>query len=276
MPAGALLPRPFRIDRLRRETKGVFTLELVPADGGESPPFSAGQFNMLYVFGVGEVAISISGDPGEPARLVHTIRSVGAVTRALAGLRRGDVVGLRGPFGSDWGVKQSEGGDLLLIAGGTGLASLRPVLYEALRERSRFGRVTLLYGARTPAEVLYAKELSRFKSRFGLDLEVTVDVATGGWRGHVGLLTSLISRATFDPATTVAMMCGPEVLTRLAVQDLRERGLAAERIRLSLERNMKCAMGHCGHCQFGPEFICKDGPVLPYSRIAHWFGRPEI
>jgi len=276
-PIGVLLPRPFRIERRRRETKGTFTLELVPADGGGALHFAAGQFNMIYVFGVGEVAISISGNPAKPETLVHTVRSVGAVTSALTGLSRGDVVGVRGPFGSGWDVNQAAGADLLIIAGGTGLPPLRPVLYEVLRERSRFGRVVLLYGARTPADVVYAKDLARWsRSRSGLDVEVTVDVATGAWRGHVGFVTSLIPRAAFDPANTLAMVCGPEVLMRFAVQDLLERGVPAERIRLSLERNMKCALGHCGHCQLGPEFICKDGSVLSYSRIAHWFGRPEI
>ena len=275
-PMGVWLPRPFRIERVRRETKGTFTLELVPADGG-ALHFAAGQFNMIYVFGVGEVAISISGDPARPERLVHTIRSVGAVTNAIAGLRRGDVLGVRGPFGNGWGMKQAAGADLLVIAGGTGLAPLRPVLYEVLREPSLFRRVVLLYGARTPAEVLYAKELARWgRSGSALEVNVTVDVATGAWRGHVGFVTSLIPRAAFDPANTLALVCGPEVLMRFAVQDLLERGVPAERIRLSLERNMKCALGHCGHCQLGPEFICKDGPVLSYSRIAHWFGRPEI
>lgn len=274
--AGVLLPRPFRIERVRRDTKDTFTLELAPADGGSALEFTAGQFNMIYVFGVGEVPISISGDPGKPARLVHTIRAVGTVTRALARLGRGGILGVRGPFGSDWGVKEAAGSDLILVAGGIGLAPLRPVLYELLAHRTRFGRVVLLYGARTPADALYAKELERWRSRFDLEVEVTVDVATGGWRGNVGLVTSLIPRAPLDPANTVAMVCGPEVMMRFVVQDLRERGVPAERIRLSMERNMKCAIGHCGHCQFGPEFICKDGPVLRYSRIQYWFGKPEI
>jgi NAD(P)H-flavin reductase len=274
--AGSLLPRPFRIERVRRETKDTFTLTLAPGEGGKRVDFAAGQFNMLYVFGVGEVPISISGDPARPEALQHTIRAVGAVTCALGRLRRGDVVGLRGPFGSGWGVEQAAGADLVLVAGGIGLAPLRPVIYRLLAERTRFGRVILLYGARTPADVLFAKELPRWRARFDLEVEVTVDVAGGDWRGNVGLVTSLIPRAPFDATSAMALICGPEVMMRFVVQDLLARGLSPERIRLSLERNMKCAIGHCGHCQFGPEFICKDGPVLAYSRIAPWFGKPEI
>jgi NAD(P)H-flavin reductase len=262
-----MAPRPFRIARRSRETKDVFTLELE----SEVPmSFRPGQFNMLYAFGVGESAISISGSPEHPSRLVHTVRAVGEVTSALARLKRGDTVGIRGPFGSGWPLDEARGNDVLLVAGGIGLAPLRPALYHLLAERGRYGRVILLYGARTPGDLLYASELEQWRGRFDLEIEVTVDVGLGDWRGNVGLVTSLIPRAPFDPRQTVAFVCGPEVMMRFVVTALEDAGVAAGDVYLSMERNMKCALGFCGHCQLGPLFVCKDGPVLSQRVLAPW------
>jgi len=262
-----MIPRPFRLEGLRRENEDTFTLELTPADGGETPSFEAGQFNMVYLFGVGEVPISISGDPTAGGPVLHTIRAVGAVTQGLCGLEKGQIVGLRGPFGSAWPVKASTGSDVVLVAGGIGLAPLRPAIYQILAERHRYGRIVILYGARSQSDLLYPKELESWRGRFDLDVQVTVDHGTAGWRGHVGVVTQLIRRVFFDAANTVAMTCGPEVMMRFVVRGLEERGVRRDNVWVSLERNMKCAVGFCGHCQFGPTFICKDGAVYPLERV---------
>jgi NAD(P)H-flavin reductase len=245
----------------------VRTLALEPLDQ-PLQPFAPGQFNMMYVFGVGEVPISVSGDLPTDGLIKHTVRSVGQISRAITETRKGDVLGLRGPFGRGWPVAQAAGKDVVLIAGGVGLAPLRPAVLQLLADRKRYGQVSLLYGGRTPGDLLFQRELQRWRSRFDIEVEVTVDAGTEGWRGTVGVVTGLLGRAPFDPANTTALICGPEVMMRFAVNGLIDRGVSASSIHLSMERNMKCAVGFCGHCQFGTEFICKDGPVFPYAEIA--------
>lgn len=271
-----MLPVPHRIVRMRRETHDVFTLELAPLDGAPPMRFQPGQFNMLYVFGVGESAISVSGDPANAKSLVHTVRAVGTVTNAMSKLKRGDVLGVRGPFGAPWPVAEAIGKDVVLIAGGIGLAPLRPVMNHMLANRKNYGRVVLLYGARTPADLLFERELESWRGRFDLSVEATLDSASPDWRGHVGVVTTLIGRSQFDPLDSIAMMCGPEVMMRFSIQELQKRGLSVEQIYVSMERNMKCAIGFCGHCQYGPAFVCKDGPVFRYDRIERLFKLREI
>jgi NAD(P)H-flavin reductase len=274
--ADPMVPVPHRVLRLSRETSDTFTLELQPGKGGQPFAFAPGQFNMLYVFGVGEVPISICGDPDDPRLLRHTTREVGPVTRAMRQLRPGDMLGVRGPFGSRWPVEEAWGSDVVIVAGGIGLAPLRPALYHILSRRERYGRVVLLYGARTPADILYRRELEHWRARFDLEIYATVDRAMSGWRGNVGVVTSLIGRAPFDRLNTIALVCGPELMMRFTVAELLKRGVRADAIHVSMERNMKCAVGFCGHCQWGPAFICKDGPVFRFDRIADWFPRWEI
>jgi NAD(P)H-flavin reductase len=262
-----MVPRIFQVRRIRRELHDTWTLELDPADGSLMAPISAGQFNMLYLFGIGEIPISFSGHPLRSGPLVHTIRAVGAVSRALCSLKRGSTVGVRGPFGAAWPLAECEGRDVILVAGGIGLAPIRPAVYHLLSRRKKYGRIALLLGARSPQELLYARELERWRGRFDLEVLVTVDSAIGDWQGDVGVVTTLIPRAAVDPSRAVALVCGPEVMMRFAVTALLARGIAGENIHLSMERNMKCAVGVCGHCQFGPTFVCKDGPVFRYTRI---------
>jgi NAD(P)H-flavin reductase len=237
---------------------------------------------MLYVFGVGEAAISLSGDAQERGLLVHTIRAVGTVTDALVGLKRGATVGVRGPYGSAWPLAEAEGHDLVIVAGGIGLAPLRPVVRHALRHRDRYRRVALLVGARTPDDVLYPDELERWREG-GLEVLLTVDRAPPSWGGEetlvprdIGVVTALLPKVEYDPARTFSMICGPEVMMRFAVRELLGRGLPPARLFLSMERNMRCAVAQCGHCQYGPMFVCKDGPVLAYDRIAFLFGKREV
>ncbi len=271
-----MLPEPFRIERILKETGDTFTFELEPANGAAGAAFSAGQFNMLYIFGIGEVPISISGDPGKSGRMVHTIRAVGAVTKVMRALKRGSVIGLRGPYGKGWPIEESRGNDIIIIGGGIGLAPLRPALYRLISEREKYGRVILLYGTRTPADILFHNELERWRGRLDLDVEVTVDRANISWRGHVGVVTTLIPKASFDPLQTTAFICGPEIMMRFTVLELERRGIPSENIYLSLERSMKCGIGLCGHCQLGPYFICKDGPVFCYNKVKSLIALREI
>jgi NAD(P)H-flavin reductase len=264
-PQPYMTPAIARVAAVHRETADSWTLALDPPAGQGAWVYRAGQFNMLYAFGVGEVPISISGSAPRQGTLLHTVRSVGTVSSALTRLKRGDAVGVRGPYGNAWPVEEAAGSDVLIAAGGLGLAPVRPVLRALLAGRERYGKLTLLYGARRPEEILYRREIEAWRGR--LDVEVTVDRATAAWRGHVGVVTTLVRRASFDPQNAVAMLCGPEVMMRFTVAALRDAGLADGRMYLSMERNMKCALGHCGHCQFGADFVCKDGPVLRYDRI---------
>ena len=271
-----MLPWPFQIRRVKRETEDTFTLELQPLGDLEEFPFQPGQFNMVYVYGVGEIPISISGDPTNSRVLVHTTRAVGTVTKAMDKLRRGDTLGIRGPYGKPWPIEQANGQDVVFVAGGIGLAPLRPALYEVVSQRERYGKVVLLYGTRTPADVLFREELEHWRARFDLEIYVTVDRAMSGWKGNVGVVTNLISRAPFDPRNTLAFVCGPEIMMRFTAMELHKRGVETEHIFVSLERNMKCAIGLCGHCQFGPVFVCKDGPVFPYNVIKDMLVKWEI
>jgi NAD(P)H-flavin reductase len=269
-----MLPRMARVDRVRREGADVWTIEIACDDAGFA--FAPGQFNMLYAFGVGEIAISISGDPATPQRLVHTIRAVGRVSEALTRLRAGDIVGIRGPFGRGWPVEEAYGSDIVVVAGGLGLAPLRPAIHHVLNERQRYGRFVLLYGTRSPDDILFPRELERWRGRLDVDLGVTVDHAGGDWRGNVGVVTTLIPRRKFEPEQTIALVCGPEIMMRFAITALTNAGLPERSIYLSMERNMKCALGFCGHCQFGGSFICKDGPVYSYDQVRHLIDRAEI
>ncbi|HVU13040.1 MAG TPA: FAD/NAD(P)-binding protein [Phototrophicaceae bacterium] len=207
---------------------------------------------------------------------MHTTRAVGTVSRAMSKLKVDDVLGVRGPFGTGWPVNDVHGKDVVIIAGGIGLAPLRPAMYHIMAKRENYGRVVLLYGARTARDVLYGKQLQQWRAHFDLDVYVTVDRGTDSWRGSVGLVTSLIGRAPFDPLNTAAMVCGPEVMMRFTTLGLEKRGVSAENIYVSLERNMKCGVGLCGHCQLGAAFICKDGPVFPYSRMKYLLSKWEV
>ncbi|MBI5709695.1 MAG: FAD/NAD(P)-binding protein [Candidatus Eisenbacteria bacterium] len=277
-PAGGdpMRPAPFRVARRVVETHDVFTLWLEPVGGPGGFSSQPGQFDMLYAFGAGEVPVSLSGPPGPVKQVVHTIRAVGPVTQSLQRLKRGDVVGLRGPFGSAWPVSLAEGSDVVLVAGGIGLAPLRPALYHVLSQRERYGRIVLLYGARTPRDILFAREIETWRGRFDADVEVVVDRAAPGWHGLVGVVTTLVPRAHFDPHNAVAFVCGPELMMTFTVRALAHHGVVPARTWVSLERNMKCAVGFCGHCQLGPTFICRDGPVYRWDRVAPLLGVREL
>ena len=275
MTATEMLPRRFRVTSARRDTRDTHTLELVALDGA-AVAFEPGQFTMLLAFGVGEVPISISGDPARPEVLQHTIRDVGSVSHALAEAEPGAVLGVRGAFGTGWQIGRGRGGDLVVVAGGIGLAPLRPAILQAVATRGDFRRVLLLYGARNPGEILFARDLRGWARYDDVDVQVIVDNGPPGWAGQVGLVTQLIERADFDPGDALALVCGPEVMMRHSARALVGRGLPPERVRLSMERNMKCGIGLCGHCQLREFFCCVDGPVLGYDRLEQLMARAEV
>ena len=274
--AEPLAPVPYRVRTRSAETSDTATLVLEPMAGRSIPAFAPGQFNMLYAFGLGEVAISISGDPGVRRDLTHTIRCVGKISTALSQTGPGSVVGVRGPYGSGWPLAVAEKKDLLVLAGGLGLAPLRPVLYEILAHRERYGRVEIIYGARTPRDLLYYPEIQSWRMRGDWRFQVTVDAAGRDWYGDVGVVTTRLPDTRLDPANTIAFVCGPEIMMRVSVRALVDKGVADSSIYLSMERNMKCAVAFCGHCQLGPTFICRDGPVLNYRDLRPWMAVKEV
>ncbi|MGZ5441203.1 MAG: FAD/NAD(P)-binding protein [Thermoanaerobaculia bacterium] len=273
LAADAMVPRVAIVDEVRRETHDVRTYTL--REQASPRRFLPGQFNMLYLPSFGEVAISISSDATQEGTYAHTIRAAGSVTRAIATLGRGAALGIRGPYGSAWPIASAAGRDLLLVAGGIGLAPLRPVIYHVLHHRSEFRNVTLLVGARTPADLLFTSELPQWQN-LGIDVHVTVDRADDKWKGSVGVVPLLFYRLRLEPRETTVFTCGPEVMMHFVTYEALARRVPKEAIWLSLERNMKCAIGLCGHCQYGPIFVCRDGPVLNFARIERFFNREEF
>jgi NAD(P)H-flavin reductase len=257
-----------RVVDIQRETESIatYSLEFGDADVGARYQFRPGQFNMLYLPGIGEAAISISSDACRPRPLLHTVRAVGNVTRAMNRLNPGDQLLVRGPFGSCWPVDASRGCDVVIAGGGVGLAPLRPMIYHVINHRNAFGIVWLLYGARTPSDLLYASEYDSWRAA-GIDVRVTVDIGDESWRGPIGVVPTLFERLRLDAARTRVMTCGPEVMMRFVIREALAQGVAEDHIHLTLERNMNCALGFCGHCQLGPAFVCKDGPVFAYNQM---------
>ena len=273
-----LAPLPFRLVDVRREIEGCATL-IVEPESDEAKRlclFKPGQFHMLYNFGQNEVPISISGDPDNSTRLFFTIMGVGAASRALVAMQPGMQIGLRGPFGSAWPMEKAVGKDVMIIAGGLGLAPVRPAIYSILNRRDLYNRVMLLYGTRRPETILYHEQLKSWTKSMAMNVGITVDAADKYWTGNVGLVTDLIKSANFSPTRTIAMTCGPEIMMRFVAYALMDKGMPAENIYVSMERNMKCAVGMCGRCQYGPYFSCKDGPVFSFDVVEHLFKVREV
>lgn len=260
---GAMVPVPYRVASRVVENADSVTLHLEPVAATVHNALP-GEFMMLYAFGVGEVAISTSGINAD-GTLTHTIRSVGAVSAALCAAEPGTTLGVRGPFGTTWGLAEAAGRDLVIVAGGVGLAPLRPVVLGALAARDRYGRVILIAGARSTRDFLYTAELADWQADSRLEAHVTVDVPIQGWVGETGFVTEPLRRLSLQPDRTTAFLCGPEPMMRFGAQALLAKGLAERDIRVSLERNMQCGIGWCGHCQLGPLLLCRDGPVVGYD-----------
>lgn len=270
--AGVMVPQPFRVTARERDNADTFTLSFAPLHG-ETPPIAPGQFMMVYVFGIGEIPISVSGVT-QSGEVVLTVRSVGAVSAALCGSKPGDVLGMRGALGNSWPIEAASGCDVVVVAGGIGLAPLRMLIRHVVANRDEYGSFSVLYGARTPADLLYLDELDSWGR--DADVAVTVDTADSGWHGQVGVVPKLVSGAHFYSENTHAFTCGPEVMMDFTVQALLNRGVPEQRIHLSMERHMDCGVGLCGHCQLGPTLICRDGAVYNWAQIGHLMGVREL
>ena len=263
---GPFVPSRYRVVDRKTETFDITTLWLEPVDQ-PIDAFKAGQFNMLTAFGVGEIAISISSAPGAPGAIEHTVRDVGAVSHALSQSAVGDIVGVRGPFGTDWGLESLDGVDVVVVVGGIGLAPLRGAMRILAENKSPERTVALRVGARLPDQIVFPDEIARW-GEMGIDVAVTVDVADAGWTGNVGVVTQILAELPFDGKRAIALVCGPEIMMRFSARSLVDLGVAPENIRVSLERNMQCGIAMCGHCQLGPYLLCRDGPVVPYAPLA--------
>jgi NAD(P)H-flavin reductase len=270
-----MLPYTATVRAIRPEAYGISTFALEYNDAGVPAGFAPGQFNMIHLPGFGEVAISICSDPNTPRLMEHTVRYAGSVTRAIGRLRVGDTVGMRGPYGTPWPMPLAEGKDLMLVSGGIGLAPLRPVILEVLHRRGSFGRVLLLYGGRTPQDLLYTCEFERWQDG-GIEMHVSVDRADETWKGQVGVIPMAFYRTRLDHRNTLVFSCGPEIMMRFVIYEAMARRVPKDAIYVSMERNMKCAIGFCGHCQLGPVFICKQGPIFRFSQVEPFFGREEF
>jgi NAD(P)H-flavin reductase len=272
-----LVPYWAQVKEIISETDDTSTiwLELSDEDIQNTYKFAAGQFNMLYLPGYGEAAISISSDPHKPDQIGYTVRFVGNVTHAISRLRVGQTIGLRGPFGTAWPIEAYKGYDVAIAAGGIGLAPLRPVIYELIKHRQDYGNVVILYGARTPSDLLYTEEYATWEEH-DIEVLVTVDRADERWQGQVGVVPMLFYRCRFDNQKTIVFSCGPEIMMRFVVYEGLARRISPQQIYLSMERNMKCGQGFCGHCQYGPYFICKDGPVYRFDQLEPYFNLEDL
>ena len=265
------------VDKVR-ETEGIHTYRLRIDDEAERRRyrFAAGQFNMVYLFGVGEVAISIVSDPDEPELLGHTIRAVGRVTNGIARLQAGGALGIRGPFGQGWPLGEARGRDIVIVTGGLGCAPVVGAIDYIFRRRGQYGSVKILHGVKTPEDLVFRERFDVWRKQPNTEVLLTSDHPGKVWHHHVGVVTELFEQVSMDPAKTMVLMCGPEIMMRLGVPILLRRGIPDTAVYVSLERHMECGIGLCGHCQMGPYILCKDGPVMRYDRVASWLGRAGV
>lgn len=262
----------------RRESPDIYTFRLRLADPQvrRAYRFSGGQFNMVSVFGVGEVPISIVSDPEEPEALDHTIRIAGRVTNAMARLGPGEALGIRGPYGRGWPLDEAKGKDVVVVTGGLGCAPVVGAIEYIFRRRDAYGPVRILHGVKTPKDLLYRERFDAWRRQPNTEVYLTSDQPDKTWRYHIGVVTELFEQVRLDPSNSIVMMCGPEIMMRLGVPVLMQRGMPSRAIYVSLERHMECGIGLCGHCQMGPFFLCKDGPVMRYDLVAPWLGRTGV
>ncbi len=272
----AYLPHPARVVERIQETPTVFTLrlELMDPQAREAYVFHPGQFNMVYLPGAGEVPISIVSDPQDPHLLDHTIRAVGRVTHGLARLRAGDQIGLRGPYGRGWPLGDLHGRDVVILTGGLGCAPVVGAIRYVLRRRRHYGRLVIMQGVKHPDDLLWRRQYEAWAAQPDTQVLLAADqAAKGGWPWYTGRILDLVDEADFDTRRCAVLLCGPEPMMVAGVRVFLDRGVPAEALWLSMERNMQCALGHCGHCQYGPDFVCRQGPVFCYHDIRDRLGR---
>jgi NAD(P)H-flavin reductase len=266
------LPREAEVVSRTAESPDTFTLGLRLTDGA-AYDFAPGQFNMLYLHGCGEVPISVVGDDRQAGTLTHTIRAVGRVTHGLEVLKAGDRIGLRGPFGRGWPMHAAEGHDLVVVTGGLGCAPSVSIIHHVLAHRARYGQLSILQGVKHSDDLIWRAQYDAWAAMPDVDVLLAADIAEPGWHGQVGLVTALFEQLRIGSRKTIAMLCGPEIMMRAAADGLLGMGVDESMIYLSMERNMRCALGHCGHCQFGAAFICRDGPVFSLPEVRPLLGK---
>ncbi len=269
------LPDEARIVERIEESPDLFTLRLRFTDPGRQAAFSfePGQFNMLYLHGVGEIPVSIVSDPRDEHVFDHTIRAVGRVSRALARLRTGQHIGVRGPWGRGWPLAAAEQHDVLVVTGGLGCAPVVSVINYIAHRRERFGKLNIMQGVKHSSDFIWRERYARWRQMPDTRVLLAADAGDTLWPWHIGRVTELFDQLDFDPQRAVVMLCGPEGMMRVVVKEMLARGVPENDIWLSMERNMQCAVGHCGHCQYGSLFVCRDGPVFSYHELAPLFAR---
>jgi NAD(P)H-flavin reductase len=270
-----MTPELYKVTAFKHEIPEVFTLELQGLTQ-DTLKFSPGQFCMLHMFGVGESAISISGAAHQDDKVIHTIKALGVVTNKLQNLREGAIIGLRGPYGEPWPIKKMTGKNVVIASGGLGLAPLRPVIYHIIKNRKKYKKVWLFYGARTPADILYADEIQNWADKHDILVRISVDKAEGNWQGNVGVVTPLIHKEKIPSKDVIALLCGPEIMMHFGVIELEKKKISKKDIYISMERNMQCGVGYCGHCIFGPKLICRDGPVFSFDEVGDFLQVREL
>ncbi|MDH5710225.1 MAG: FAD/NAD(P)-binding protein [Gammaproteobacteria bacterium] len=256
-----------------QEGPHLFTLRMkfTDPDIQGSYVFEPGQFNMLYLYGVGDVPISIVNDPLDSHIIDHTIRVVGRVTRGIDKLKAGDRIGLRGPYGRGWPMQQSSGKDVVIVTGGLGCAPVVSVINYIEQRREEFGRLNIVQGVKHTADLIWKERYDKWRNLPNTKVLLAADVGEALWPWHVGPVTSLFDQLMFNPDNVAVMMCGPEGMMRVVCRHMLDKGVPESQLFLSMERNMQCAIGHCGHCQYGSKFICKDGPVFSYDKVRKLF-----
>lgn len=266
-----LMPRRAVIRKIEEETYDTKTYTFEFADGGpKGMGFIPGQFVMLSILGYGEAAISIAQDLDDKSGLDLTIRNVGSVTGALSGKKVGDHVGIRGPYGNGWPMEEARGKNLLLVSGGCGCGTLRPIILAHRNDQSRFKHVEILHGARTPGDIIYRKYYEEHWAKIpNCNVLLSSDIVPSGqtWKHKVGFVLTMLEDMKTTPEDTLVFMCGPEVMMKFTILDMLKMGFSGERIYCSMERRMRCGVGLCGHCQLGPKYVCKDGPTFSYSEL---------
>lgn len=267
------LPQDAEIVSRVQESPTIFTLHLrfAEPDCHQQFLYSPGQFNMVYLYGVGEVPMSIVSDPDEKNIFSHTIRAIGRVTKALQKLVPGDRIGIRGPFGCGWPLEAAKGKDIVIVTGGLGCAPTVSVINYILARRNQYGNLTILQGVKHSDDFIFQQQYRQWEQSPRTQVYIAANLAGHHWPWGVGYVTDMIQPLNFDADNTIAMMCGPEMMMHAAIKALGEKRILDEAIYLSMERNMECGIGQCGHCQYGGLFVCKDGPIFAYSQIKALF-----
>jgi len=260
------MPKLARIVAAEQFTDKEKWFRVVPYDGSPLGHKPMG-FVQVTVFGIGEAPISVCSSPTREQSFELCVRAVGSVTNAMHKLGVGDTIGIRGPFGNGFDASAHKGADFLFVAGGLGLAPARSLIQYVLDKRQDFGKVTILVGARTPADLLFRADLDEWLSRPDVETHVTVDRPAEGWDGNVGVITTLFKKIKINPANTLAVIIGPPIMFKFAVLEALACGIPENRCICSLERRMKCGLGWCGHCQIRNVYVCKDGPVFTYEQV---------